>query len=81
MKKTELKARIAYLETQLEDVCHSAKMYEKKLRKIMTKDDYDKFMHECFVELRNEKIDELPEGDFKDFMKALAEKTDRMYDM
>lgn len=81
MKKAELKAKIEFLEEQLEDVCCSAKMYEKKLRKIMTKDDYENFMHECFIEMRNKKIDELPEGDFKDFLIALAEKSDSRKDI
>lgn len=57
-------------------VCKVAKLYEQKLKELMTKEDYEIFMRDVCRQTRREIIAEKPENAFKEFLLELEKKID-----
>lgn len=60
----------------LKYLCKVAKLYEEKLAELMTKKDYEIFMHDVARRIRREMISEMSDGDFKEFLLNLEKQID-----
>ena len=54
-----------FTKQQLLKLC---KRYEEKLKRLMKPVDYRKFINDCAIEMFKDEIENIEDGDFKDFI-------------
>ena len=67
--KDDVIALVQFLANELMDHFNITIMQEKKLKSVLTAEEWDTFATECGKELFKDGVERLPESDFKEFVK------------